>query len=211
MSNSKVLNKNSLSCFRTKMCNSYVSGTCKFTAAKCLYSHCAICTRRCPFYLSDTSFIRYIPVLCKYSVFGPKFEVIELRCPYGNDCIYSHCLDELLYHPNFYKTIACKDLMEGSCKNRFCPFVHKKSEQRTLKHYKVPFSKGMEIPPIKCITLVNRMVHTKSSSEYPNRPASTSNRHSSSTSCSSEIKDEFEIEEKECTNDNYTHCSKCRD
>ncbi|KAK1443925.1 hypothetical protein BgAZ_208010 [Babesia gibsoni] len=196
MSNYKVLNKNSISCFRTKMCNSYVSGTCKFTAAKCLYSHCPICTRRCPFYLSDTSFIRYIPVLCKNIVFGPNFEVIAFNCPYGNDCIYSHCLDELLYHPNFYKTIACKDLLEGSCKNPFCPFVHKKSEQRALKHYKVPFSKGIEIPPIKYITLVNRMIHSKGNSEFSKRHAILPKHENLSTSCSSTLKDDFEIEEE---------------
>lgn len=192
MPNSKVLNMTSLSCFRTKMCTSYMEGNCKYTETRCLYSHCPISTRRCPFYLSDTSFIRYIPVLCKNIVFGPNFEVIQLNCPYGNDCIYSHCLDELLYHPIFYKIIACKDLLEGSCKLTFCPFVHKKSEQRTLRHYKVPFSKGLEIPPIKYITLVNRIMYNKGNADSSKRAAISSKSDNSSTSCSSDTKDDFD-------------------
>ncbi|GIX63558.1 zinc finger protein, putative [Babesia caballi] len=154
---SKFLDDDALSCFRTKLCHNYMRGHCRFTDAGCLYSHQSICMRRCPVYLSNTSFVRYIPVLCKYIIFGPNFEVIRANCRYGVDCIYAHCLDELLYHPNFYKTILCKDVLEGRCEQIFCPFAHSKAEQRRLKDYKVPFAKNRKIPPIKHFTLVDKV------------------------------------------------------
>ncbi|CDR93876.1 hypothetical protein BBBOND_0102050 [Babesia bigemina] len=173
MEQSTGLNKMALSCFRTKQCVHYLRGNCNFTDSKCLYSHQSICVRRCPFYLSDTSYIRYLPLLCRNVVFGPKFEVIEMNCPHGNECVFSHCIDELLYHPNFYKIIPCKDHLLGFCGQGYCPFVHDKSEQRALRHYKLPFAKGVKIPHIKHITVVDRIVRKKprTDARKPNKPS----------------------------------------
>ncbi|UKJ90147.1 hypothetical protein MACJ_001078 [Theileria orientalis] len=152
---SVVLNDEELRCFRTKICNNLVKGRCNFKESRCIFSHNTVCTRRCPLYLSNTSFIRYIPLFCSHIVFTQNFRAIKSNCPFGNECIYSHSLDEILYHPQFYKTISCEHHLKGGCKHIFCPFVHDDSERRMIKHYKLPFTNNLYIPPNKYITVVD--------------------------------------------------------
>ncbi|KAK2195339.1 bifunctional Zinc finger [Babesia duncani] len=174
----------SLCCFRTKLCNNFVNGSCSFKASTCIYSHNNICIRRCPYYLSDMSYIRYLPIICKRVVLGPDFRVLQCDCEHGNECIYSHCLDELLYHPQFYKIIKCKSYQEGKCCYSFCPFVHEEAEQRTIKHFYLPFTKGMDLPPIEYITPVDKIgkirPNTKSLVKRKEKPIKAANSNSKS-------------------------------
>ncbi|AFZ79000.1 hypothetical protein BEWA_018450 [Theileria equi strain WA] len=158
---SVVLNDEELRCFRTKMCNNLLNGKCHFKESRCIFSHNSICTRRCPIYLSDTTFIRYIPLFCSHVVLGQNYKTIKSNCPFGNECIYSHSLDEILYHPQFYKTITCEHYVKGGCKHTFCPFVHSDLERRPVDHYKLPFTNNIYIPPNKFITVVDTITQSK--------------------------------------------------
>uniref|UniRef100_A0A3B0N3M1 C3H1-type domain-containing protein n=1 Tax=Theileria annulata TaxID=5874 RepID=A0A3B0N3M1_THEAN len=168
-----VLNDEELRCFRTKICNNLVKGRCNFKESRCIFSHNTICTRRCPLYLSNTSFIRYIPLFCSHVVFTQNFKTVKSNCPFGNECIYSHSLDEILYHPQFYKTITCEHYLKGVCKHIFCPFVHEDSERRQIKHYKLPFTNNLYIPPNKYITVVDTINQRSGSKKKSDSDSST--------------------------------------
>lgn len=58
------------------------------------------------------------------------------RCPFGLRCPFSHGAKEQLYHPQYFKTIICRDL-RGSGGGKACPrhtlcaFYHGRNEKRT--------------------------------------------------------------------------------
>ncbi|PFH35599.1 hypothetical protein BESB_052500 [Besnoitia besnoiti] len=217
-----LLSEEDLCRFRTKKCRRLVSGACEFGITRCQYSHNQYWSRRCPIYLSDRSFIRYIHVLCPHVTTkqadvgdrpshaglgcgrprcvkrqaggGPpgqqsqhskghgrrrggsgsgkgseacccvdewKEEIIVNTCPRGGECPFAHSTEEILYHPLFYKMIICEKYREDVCDTYYCPFIHGLAEARQPKHYKLPFTTGIDIPPLPCVTIVAKIEKKK--------------------------------------------------
>ncbi|KFH06102.1 putative zinc finger protein [Toxoplasma gondii VAND] len=217
-----LLSEEDLCRFRTKKCRRLVSGACEFGITRCQYSHNQYWSRRCPIYLSDRSFIRYIHVLCPHvttkqadpterpthgggcgrprcirrqagggasgqqiphtkgngrrrggSGSGKgggdacccfnewKEEIIVNTCPRGGECPFAHSTEEILYHPLFYKMIICEKYREDVCDTYYCPYIHGLAEARQPKQYKLPFTTGIDIPPLPCVTIVARIEKKK--------------------------------------------------
>ncbi|CAD2101116.1 zinc finger protein, putative [Plasmodium vinckei lentum] len=151
-----LLSEEDLSRFRTKQCKRLLNGGCNFGLDRCQYSHNEFWNRRCPFYLSDSSFIRYITVMC------PNIETksdgsINSVCLRGGECPFAHSTEEILYHPLFYKTKRCEDYKKGSCNTYYCPYVHGLAETRVPGTYKLPFTNGIDIPNIPNIIIVDKI------------------------------------------------------
>ncbi|CXI96323.1 zinc finger protein, putative [Plasmodium berghei] len=151
-----LLSEEDLSRFRTKQCKRLLNGGCNFGLDRCQYSHNEFWNRRCPFYLSDSSFIRYITVMC------PNIETksdgsINSLCLRGGECPFAHSTEEILYHPLFYKTKRCEDYKKGSCNTYYCPYVHGLAETRVPGTYKLPFTNGIDIPSIPNIIIVDKI------------------------------------------------------
>ncbi|ETW33350.1 hypothetical protein PFUGPA_04220 [Plasmodium falciparum Palo Alto/Uganda] len=151
-----LLSEEDLSRFRTKQCKRLLNGGCNFGLDRCQYSHNEFWNRRCPFYLSDSSFIRYITVMC------PDVETrgdgsINSLCLRGGECPFAHSTEEILYHPLFYKTKRCEDYKKGSCNTYYCPFIHGLAETRVPGTYKLPFTNGIDIPNIPNVIIVDKI------------------------------------------------------
>nr|SPJ13447.1 zinc finger protein, putative [Plasmodium sp. DRC-Itaito] len=63
-----LLSEEDLYRFRTKQCLRLAKGLCEFGLDRCQYSHSAEWIRRCPYYISLPSYLRYIPVACPYFI-----------------------------------------------------------------------------------------------------------------------------------------------
>ncbi|ANQ09500.1 Zinc finger protein [Plasmodium coatneyi] len=151
-----LLSEEDLSRFRTKQCKRLLNGGCNFGIDRCQYSHNEFWNRRCPFYLSDSSFIRYITVMC------PDVETkadgsINSLCLRGGECPFAHSAEEILYHPLYYKTKRCEDYKKGSCNTYYCPFIHGLAETRIPGTYKLPFTNGISIPSIPNVIIVDKI------------------------------------------------------
>ncbi|CRG93405.1 zinc finger protein, putative [Plasmodium gallinaceum] len=63
-----LLSEEDLYRFRTKQCLRLAKGLCEFGLDRCQYSHSTEWIRRCPYYISLPSYLRYIPVSCPYFI-----------------------------------------------------------------------------------------------------------------------------------------------
>ncbi|SBT78258.1 zinc finger protein, putative [Plasmodium ovale] len=151
-----LLSEEDLSRFRTKQCKRLLNGGCNFGLDRCQYSHNEFWNRRCPFYLSDSSFIRYITVMCP-DVETKSDGSINSLCLRGGECPFAHSSEEILYHPLFYKTKRCEDYKKGSCNTYYCPYIHGLAETRIPSTYKLPFTNGLNIPNIPNIVIVDKI------------------------------------------------------
>ncbi|KAL8425308.1 hypothetical protein Efla_001690 [Eimeria flavescens] len=163
-----LLSEDDLCRFRTKTCKRLLSGGCDFGLARCQYSHNKQWHRRCPVYVSDHSFIRYVHLLC------PKVQLLKASgsgapgggeaplqcissCERGWECPFAHSREEALYHPLVYKTAPCQRYQRGACSLYYCPYVHSESETRRPKCYRLPFTSGIDIPPIPNVVVVSHI------------------------------------------------------
>ncbi|CRG94881.1 zinc finger protein, putative [Plasmodium gallinaceum] len=151
-----LLSEEDLSRFRTKQCKRLLNGGCNFGLDRCQYSHNEFWNRRCPFYLSDSSFIRYITIMCP-DVETKSDGSINSLCLRGGECPFAHSSEEILYHPLFYKTKRCEDYKKGSCNTYYCPFIHGLAETRVPGNYKLPFTNGINIPSIPNVIIVDKI------------------------------------------------------
>ena len=71
--------------------------------------------KRRPLDIDDNLFFNYIPQLC------PNIENNH-NCRHGELCMYSHTLNEILYHPLVYKKIPCP--LQDECDKENCPKYH---------------------------------------------------------------------------------------
>jgi len=91
----------------------------------CMYAHTYQDARRPPS-------IGYGFQLCPYWSKKETNLPYSQRCPLGPRCPYAHGAKEQLYHPRYFRTLACRDLMRKQCPRRFlCAFHHKRSECRS--------------------------------------------------------------------------------
>ena len=71
--------------------------------------------KRRPLDIDDNLYFNYIPQIC------PNIEKNH-NCRYGELCMYSHTLNEILYHPLVYKKIPCP--LQDECDKDNCPKYH---------------------------------------------------------------------------------------
>jgi hypothetical protein len=91
----------------------------------CVYGHNHLDIRRSP----D---IGYGPRQCPHWYNCNDKTPYADRCPNGVRCPYTHGAKEQLYHPAYFKTAVCWDVMsDGGCpRSHFCAFHHTKEECR---------------------------------------------------------------------------------
>lgn len=152
-----ILSEEDLERFRTKVCTLASSLRCDFGIERCNYSHNLYWARRCPFYLRDSSILRYIPACCPDVELGPGSAVLKNTCPRGNNCSFAHSLEEMNYHPLIYKTELCKEYRVGRCKTYYCHMVHGLAEFRVPRDYLLPRKRGLQIPVYSHVTIVDNI------------------------------------------------------
>ncbi|KAF7457265.1 putative zinc finger protein [Cryptosporidium felis] len=150
-----LLSIEELTRFRTKLCRRSLKDGCDFGPLRCQYSHNVYWPRRCPFYLSDPSALRYLPEICPDITIVDKTtgKVINL-CNRGGYCPYSHSIEEVIYHPLLYKKELCTAFQKGECKTYYCHLVHGLAEKRPEKNYTLPFTRGINLKNYPNVVLV---------------------------------------------------------
>jgi hypothetical protein len=75
--------------------------------------------------------IGYGPKPCPFwAKKDPNAEYAQ-RCPLGLRCPFSHGAKEQLYHPQYFRSVICRDLRGGKCPRvKLCAFFHKRNERR---------------------------------------------------------------------------------
>lgn len=96
----------------------------------CWHAH-SIGQFRRPLFNKDGE-LAYMPIPCGRNNTIPAAGI--KNCHNGNLCNFSHSVNEINYHPLTYRTVACQK-SKSKCGTKYCPFYHKKSEKRDLKHY----------------------------------------------------------------------------
>lgn len=75
--------------------------------------------------------IGYGPRPCPYWAKKDPSAEYSQRCPLGLRCPYSHGAKEQLYHPNYFRTVVCRDLRAKACpRQQLCAFFHRRAERR---------------------------------------------------------------------------------
>eukprot|EP00929_Paragymnodinium_shiwhaense_P116957 TRINITY_DN8702_c0_g1_i8.p1 TRINITY_DN8702_c0_g1~~TRINITY_DN8702_c0_g1_i8.p1 ORF type:complete len:342 (-),score=46.50 TRINITY_DN8702_c0_g1_i8:325-1350(-) len=132
-------NEQQLNIFRTKACQRLArDGVCEWKS-RCQFSHTVDWPRRPP------QKYRYSPQLCPHVQYGSINKDGSVgfasQCVSGLACPFAHSLEEVLFHPQVFKTILCEEYANnsqrgsrrakrGRCHRYYCPFAHSTREQR---------------------------------------------------------------------------------
>jgi len=135
-------NEQMLNIFRTKPCKRLAQdGVCEWKS-QCQFAHYLEWPRRPPWKYN------YSPVLCPRLrvTAGPRSGTAQLKncCTVGLRCPLAHSKEEVLFHPDIFKTILCEEhANQGGnqrntrsgkrrrCHRYYCPFAHGAQELRT--------------------------------------------------------------------------------
>lgn len=75
--------------------------------------------------------IGYGPRPCPYWAKKDATADYAQRCPLGLRCPFSHGAKEQLYHPQYFRTVICRDLRAKACpRMKLCAFFHRRAERR---------------------------------------------------------------------------------
>lgn len=75
--------------------------------------------------------IGYGPRPCPYWAKKDASAEYAQRCPLGLRCPFSHGAKEQLYHPQYFRTVICRDLRAKACpRMKLCAFFHRRAERR---------------------------------------------------------------------------------
>lgn len=75
--------------------------------------------------------IGYGPRPCPYWAKKDGSADYAQRCPLGLRCPFSHGAKEQLYHPQYFRTVICRDLRAKACpRMKLCAFFHRRAERR---------------------------------------------------------------------------------
>ncbi|KAJ1608329.1 CCH RNA binding domain protein [Cryptosporidium canis] len=151
----RLLSDSDLCRFRTKPCRRSKQMGCDFGIARCQYSHNIYWPRRCPFYLSNQSTIRYIPVLCPDIIIKEDESSIS-HCNRGGGCPFAHSYEEINYHPLMYKTKICEQFQRGDCNTYYCHLIHGLAERRESKVYLLPYTQNVQVPNYPGVVVASR-------------------------------------------------------
>jgi len=104
----------------------------------CPYAHTYQDARRKPS-------IGYGPQPCPYWGKKDTRAAYSQRCPLGLRCPYSHGAKEQLYHPNYFRTVICRDLQLRGCpRQHLCAFHHRRAERRLPAADTLDYSKPLD-------------------------------------------------------------------
>mmetsp|Transcript_105969 Transcript_105969/g.167277 ORF Transcript_105969/g.167277 Transcript_105969/m.167277 type:complete len:336 (-) Transcript_105969:478-1485(-) len=130
--------EHNLNIFRTKPCQRLMKdGICEWRS-QCQFSHCAGWPRRPPMRHKYSPEIcpNIQKILCSYGAVQ-----IKNCCTQGFKCQWAHSKEEILFHPQIFKTILCEEYESGikkrtskrdkKCHRYYCPFAHGQQELRT--------------------------------------------------------------------------------
>ncbi|CAA9986906.1 zinc finger protein, putative [Plasmodium knowlesi strain H] len=123
-----LLSEEDLYRFRTKQCLRLAKGGCEFGLDRCQYSHSAEWIRRCPYYISLPSYLRYIPVVCPFFMKKGKQtdQDEEHRSAIFRNSLFLTNKDGSVNN-NFYKYIEEKN--QSKCPLGVeCPLAHSQEE-----------------------------------------------------------------------------------
>lgn len=88
--------------------------------------------------------IGYGARLCPYWSKKDTGAEYSQRCPLGLRCPYSHGAKEQLYHPQYFKTVICRDLRGKACpRQKLCAFFHHRNERRNIPADEVDYSQPL--------------------------------------------------------------------
>lgn len=92
---------------------------------QCIYAHNYMDVRRDPK-------IGYGPRQCPHWDKRSCDTGYAQRCPNGEACPYAHGAKEQLYHPSYFKTVVCWDMMtkQGCPRGNLCAFHHNADDNR---------------------------------------------------------------------------------
>ncbi|KAH8583916.1 zinc finger protein [Cryptosporidium sp. chipmunk genotype I] len=152
-----LLSIEELTRFRTKLCRRSLREGCDFGPLRCQYSHNVYWPRRCPFYLSDRSALRYLPDICPdITILDQETGKVANFCNRGGYCPYSHSMEEVIYHPLIYKSELCAAFQKGECKTYYCHLIHGLAERRQERTYTLPFTRGINLKKYPNVKLVDK-------------------------------------------------------
>jgi len=129
-------NEQLLNIFKTKPCQRLANaGVCQWKS-QCQFSHCSDWPRRQP------RRHRYSTTVCPSLVAGAASSPDGLanprtHCAAGLTCPYAHSKEEVLFHPDLFKTQLCEEhgnsrsTKRSRCHRYYCPFAHGNQELRT--------------------------------------------------------------------------------
>lgn len=170
-----LLSIEELTRFRTKLCRRSLKDGCDFGPLRCQYSHNVYWPRRCPFYLSDRTALRYLPDICPdITILDHVTGKVSNFCNRGGYCPYSHSMEEVIYHPLVYKSELCQAFQKGECKTYYCHLIHGLAEKRQDRNYTLPFTRGINLSKYPNVTLVDK---TSSESESTTKCSLHSRNH----------------------------------
>eukprot|EP00448_Togula_jolla_P004262 CAMPEP_0170608400 /NCGR_PEP_ID=MMETSP0224-20130122/21564_1 /TAXON_ID=285029 /ORGANISM="Togula jolla, Strain CCCM 725" /LENGTH=592 /DNA_ID=CAMNT_0010933623 /DNA_START=18 /DNA_END=1796 /DNA_ORIENTATION=+ len=92
--------------------------------------------------------IGYGPRPCPYWAKKDASAEYSQRCPLGLRCPFSHGAKEQLYHPQYFRTVICRDLRSKACpRQKLCAFFHRRAERRKpppdATNYSVPLKEDV--------------------------------------------------------------------
>jgi len=103
----------------------------------CVYAHNYQDARRPP---SIGYGIRVCPYWSKKDSNAEYFQ----RCPLGLRCPYSHGAKEQLYHPQYFKTVVCRDVKGKVCpRGTLCAFYHGRADRRSVAADQIDYSQPL--------------------------------------------------------------------
>lgn len=128
--------------FRTKPCRRVYNGVACDFEQRCQYSHNKFWNRRCPYYITDKTALRYVPIICPDVRLDANDNVLEMNCKRGGACFFAHTKEEIHFHPLYYKSELCPDFhgQNQSCKRFYCYLIHGLAEKRKPLNFVMPFT-----------------------------------------------------------------------
>jgi len=95
--------------------------------------------------------IGYGPRPCPYWAKKDPGADYTQRCPLALRCPFSHGAKEQLYHPQYFRTVICRDLRVKACpRQKLCAFFHRRAERRKPPTDTVDYSVPLDdkaLPP----------------------------------------------------------------
>jgi len=103
----------------------------------CVYAHNYQDARR------DVT-IGYGPRPCPYYSKTNTGTDYTQRCPLGLRCPYSHGAKEQLYHPQYFRSVICRDLRTAKCPRlELCAFFHRRNERRNTQTDNIDYNRPL--------------------------------------------------------------------